>query len=143
MIYDFLSRHGPVTNTQNGQTTDIKNLQFKYLGLYFTAVWCSSCVRTADSLKNTIAKINQAHPDLFKMITIRLDESNENLGYSYWRFPQLTFHAADQLSKNLAVRYLPSIYVFNTAGYLVSANGLKEIFEHREKVISFWDRIPQ
>ncbi len=87
MIYDFLSRFGPVANTQGPETADIKDLPFKYLGLYFTAEWCSSCIRTSESLKNAVLRINKAHPDILKIITIRLDEGTSNLGYSYWRFP--------------------------------------------------------
>lgn len=39
MILDILSKFGEVADTQNSQSTapNIKDLSFKYLGLYFTA----------------------------------------------------------------------------------------------------------
>lgn len=95
MIYDFLSKFGPVSDTQTSESCDIRDLHFKYLGLYFTAEWCSSCVRTSEGLKKMVSRINSAHPGLFKMITIRLDEGNSNLGYSYWKFPEIKISGAE------------------------------------------------
>ena len=75
MIFDEFSQFGPITNTQTLETSDIKNLTFKYLGLYFTADWCSGCVRTSSALRKIVERINNLHPDALKLITIRLDES--------------------------------------------------------------------
>lgn len=62
MIYDFLAKYGPVSNTQTSEVSDLRELPFKYLGLYFTAEWCSSCVRTSSALKKILQKISLAHP---------------------------------------------------------------------------------
>lgn len=58
MIFDYLSKYGPINNTRTSETTDIKGLGFKYLGLYFTADWCSSCVRSSSALRRIVEKIN-------------------------------------------------------------------------------------
>jgi hypothetical protein len=39
-------------------------------------------------------RINKAHPDAFKLITIRLDEGPSSFGYQYWRFPELSYQGA-------------------------------------------------
>ena len=50
----------------------MKELNFKYLGLYFTADWCGACVKLVRYLPSLLNKVNQAS-DLFKLITLRLD----------------------------------------------------------------------
>jgi hypothetical protein len=50
MIFDYLSKFGPLSSNDSF-SPDLKSLSFKYLGLYFTAEWCSGCERTSMALK--------------------------------------------------------------------------------------------
>lgn len=56
MIFDYLTKLGALSSPDS-HVESIKSLSFKYLGLYFTAEWCSSCIRTAGSLKKAIEKV--------------------------------------------------------------------------------------
>lgn len=100
-------------------------------------------MRTSSTLKKIVEKINSTHPDKLKLITVRLDDSNTDFGYKFWRFPQLNFHGAQELSQSLSIRYLPSILILNRSGYIVSASGFKDLMEHQDQTIEFWDKLKQ
>lgn len=72
MIQDILHKYGTVSSP-SAEVKSIKDLQFRYMGLYFTADWCGSCVRSSPALKKIVEKIEEIHPGAFKLLTIRLD----------------------------------------------------------------------
>jgi thiol-disulfide isomerase/thioredoxin len=89
-ILDELEKIGPVEDQKTGLVTNLKNHGFKYLGLYFTATWCSYCVKIVDKLPKIIEKVNHRGPDL-KLLTIRLDDERSNFAYNYLKFKSITY----------------------------------------------------
>ncbi len=57
-IFDYLSSFGTLIDSKSGQEGSIKDFKYKYLGLYFTATWCSYCVKIVDKLPLLINKVN-------------------------------------------------------------------------------------
>lgn len=57
-IIDFLGQLGPLYDCRTGQEKPLREHQFRYLGLYFTAVWCGYCVRVVDRLREAVEKVN-------------------------------------------------------------------------------------
>jgi thiol-disulfide isomerase/thioredoxin len=71
-IFDYLSELGPLTSPVS-EAPNFTSLNFKYLGLYFTAEWCQACKQTSPTLVDIIKKIEKKSPGTFKIITIRMD----------------------------------------------------------------------
>ena len=57
MIFDYLKQYGQLIN-QEKETTHLAELKFKYLGLYFTADWCSYCWKLVKVLPSLVKKVN-------------------------------------------------------------------------------------
>lgn len=115
-------------------------MKFKYLGLYFTADWCSACVRLGRTLPSLLNRVNQGS-DLFKLITFRLDESDSDFAYKYYKFKNCHMGQASHLADMLAVRFLPTVLVYNIEGRLVSRSGVQDMQKHGEKTINYWDTL--
>lgn len=49
-ILNWLHSFGAVEKAQTKESIDLKDLSFRYLGLYFTATWCSYCVKLANKM---------------------------------------------------------------------------------------------
>ena len=118
----------------------MKSLKFKYLGLYFTADWCNACVRLGKTLPILLNKVNQG-ADLFKLITLRLDESGTDFAYKYYRFKNCHMSQASRLADMLAVQFLPTVLVYNIEGRLVSKSGVQDMQKFGEKTINYWDTL--
>jgi thiol-disulfide isomerase/thioredoxin len=71
-ILDWLNTFGPVQSLSSTEEKPLKETSFRYLGLYFTATWCSYCVKIADKMPQLLAAVN-SKGSLFRMLTIRLD----------------------------------------------------------------------
>lgn len=140
MIFNQLEELGPLTDTRLNQDMEVKALSFKYLGLYFTADWCGACVKLARTLPNLLNKVNSG-ADFFKLITFRLDESDTDFGYKYYRFKNCHMNQASHLADMLAVQFLPTILVYNIEGRLVSRSGVQDMQRHGEKTIGYWDTL--
>jgi len=119
---------------------EVKALNFKYLGLYFTADWCGACVKLARTLPNLLNRVNSG-ADFFKLITFRLDESDTDFGYKYYRFKNCHMNQASHLADMLAVQFLPTILVYNIEGRLVSRSGVQDMQRNGEKTIEYWDTL--
>ncbi len=75
------------------------------------------------------------------MITFRLDESNTDFAYKYYRFKNLHMSQASKLADMLAVQFLPTVLVYNIAGRLVSKSGVQDMQKYGEKTIGYWDSL--
>jgi len=53
-IIDALAKIGKITDTKTGEEKELLDFRFRYIGLYFTAVWCSFCIKIADKLPQAI-----------------------------------------------------------------------------------------
>jgi thiol-disulfide isomerase/thioredoxin len=126
---DELARLGELVSP-GARVDGVRDLRFRYLGLYFTARWCSACVRQAPVLKRIVERIEQTNPGVLKLITIRLDDSESTLGLSFWRFPRLTLPVAEALAQKLRMRYLPGVIVLNRDWKIVSSEGFNELLAH-------------
>jgi thiol-disulfide isomerase/thioredoxin len=117
---DELARLGELVSP-GSRVDGVRDLRFRYLGLYFTANWCPACVRQAPVLKRIVERIEQSNPGVLKLITIRLDNSANSLGYSFWRFPRITLPVAEELALKLRMRFLPGVIVLNSNWKIVSS----------------------
>ena len=79
----------------------------------------------------TISNIQKLNPETLEVITFRLDTTDSNFGYYYWRFPNLdkSYDTIADFSAMMGVQFLPSILIFNRSGKLVSRNGFQDILD--------------
>jgi hypothetical protein len=87
---DYLSKFGSLIDTKSGTEGGIKDFRYKYLGLYFTATWCSYCVQIVNKLPGMIDRVNK-NGDFLKLLTLRLDEDDTNFAYSYLRYKTISY----------------------------------------------------
>lgn len=45
-----------------------------------------------------------------------------------------------EIANRLGARQIPSIYIFNVAGVLITRNGLQDIMNYGEKTAEVWDQ---
>lgn len=129
-IFDELEKISTVVDQKTGEEKTLRGHSFKYLGLYFTATWCTYCVQIVDKMPKMIERVNHGGEHL-KLLTLRLDETPNNFAYSYLRFKSIAYDLAANIASQLGVRNIPSILVYNLAGQLVSSNGLRDIMQHQ------------
>lgn len=89
-IIEYLTKIGTLEDTKTKQVGSLSNFEFKYLGLYFTAVWCSYCVKIVHQLPLIVNKVNHSGNNL-KLITLRLDEDPSDFAYSYLRYRNISY----------------------------------------------------
>lgn len=125
-IKEYLSKFGNVLDTKTGKEEPFSQMKYQYLGLYFTADWCYYCVKLLGTLPQLVKKVNASGEHL-KIITLRLDETPSDFAYNYFKFPSLTYSDSALIASLVGATGLPSIYIFNYAGKLVSVNGLNDM----------------
>lgn len=133
-ILSLLSQYGPVLNSKTGEEKPLKDLPFKYLGVYFTATWCSYCWKIVDKMPNLLAAVN-SRGSHFRLLTLRLDEDETNFGYSDLRFKSMNNEVASVIANALGVYHIPKILVYDYLGRLVSTNGFNDMNSYRENTI--------
>jgi thiol-disulfide isomerase/thioredoxin len=72
-IFDYLSNFGTLVDCKSGQEGGLRDFKYRYLGLYFTATWCSYCVQIVNKLPQLIDKVN-SKGEYLKFLTLRLDD---------------------------------------------------------------------
>lgn len=137
-IMDMLEKVGTLIDCKSGKEGTLKDFQYKYLGLYFTATWCSYCVKIVNKLPLLVEKINQ-NGEFLKLITLRLDEDPSNFAFSYLRYKTISYEDTSDIAIQLGARNIPSIYVFDILGRLVTRKGLEDIMRHQGNTIEYWD----
>lgn len=138
-IWEYLSGFGPLVDSKSGEEGSFKDFKYKYLGLYFTATWCSYCVQIVNKLPMWIDKVN-TQGQFLKLLTLRLDEDDNQFAYSYLRYKKISYEDVSGIASRLGARQIPSIYIFDIYGTLVTRNGLQDIMKHQEKTIEYWDK---
>jgi hypothetical protein len=81
-----------------------------------------------------ISKVN-TYGEYLKLITLRLDEDETNFAYSYLRYKSISYEDVTGIATRLGARQIPSIYIFDIYGTLVTRSGLQDIMKHQEKTI--------
>lgn len=84
-----------------------------------------------------IAKVNSRGEHL-KLITFRLDETPSNFAYSYLRYKSINYDTASEIASMIGAHSIPSIYIYDIFGNLVTKNGLRDIMQHKESTIDVW-----
>jgi thiol-disulfide isomerase/thioredoxin len=138
-IIDALAGLGPLVDSKTGEERSLRDFSFKYLGLYFTATWCSYCVKIVNSLPKAVERVNSAG-EFLKLITLRLDEDPSHFAYSYLRYKTISYDLTSEIASQVGARSIPSIFIYDLLGNLVTRDGLKDIMNYQEKTIEVWDR---
>ena len=87
-----------------------------------------------------VDKVN-TRGQFLKMITFRLDDDEENnFGYSYLRYKGIGSEVVEEIARQLGASQIPSIYIFDVNGRLVTRSGLQDIMRHQEKTVDYWDK---
>lgn len=127
--FDYISSFGSLVDTKSGLEGTLQDFKYRYLGLYFTATWCSYCVQIVNKLPKLVDKVN-SKGEFLKLITLRLDEEPNNFAYSYLRYKSITYDAVSEIATKFGARQIPSLYIFDLMGTLVTRNGLQDIMKH-------------
>lgn len=120
---------------RNGKNIDVKQLNKKAVGLYFSAQWCAPChafthqlVRTYDSLK----KFNKS----FEIIFVSSDHDKGAFDKYLSEMPWLAVpFSEDSIRRKLSARGkvqgIPTLILFNADGTLLTKNGRQLILDGR------------
>ena len=107
--------------------------------MYFTATWCSSCVKIADKISPLLSVVN-SKGSFLKLITFRLDDDSSKFGYSDLKFKFMTSEKASEIATWLKVYHIPTLLVYDFMGRLVTSNGYNDMRSYKENTIEMWDR---
>ena len=129
MIFNQLEEFGSLIETKQNKELNIKDLYFRYLGLYFTADWCGSCVKLSKFLPSLVSKINGQTQD-FKLVTFRLDESSSEFANHFYKFKNAHLSQASHFADMLSIQFLPTILIYNLEGKLISRKGVQDMQTH-------------
>merc|ERR1712018_497706 len=96
---------------KRGQRVSIHSMKGKYIGLYFSAKWCSPCRRMTPVLVDAYRK----NSDNFEIVWISSDRSESAADYYYQQMPWTRIRYSDRTGKDLfsAVRqrYIPTLTI--------------------------------
>jgi hypothetical protein len=55
------------------------------------------------------------------------------------RYKNISYEGVSEIASRLGARQIPSAYIFDLNGALVTRNGLQDIMRHEENTIKYWD----
>ena len=117
--------------TSKGSKAKIDNLEVKTVILYFTASWCPPCNKFTPS----VVKFLEANKGDVEVIVISRDRTKD-AATSYLKKKKADdFHmilpgkVSDKISQDFGVRGIPSVFVVNKEGKVVSKDGVGPIYK--------------
>jgi len=116
---------------KEGLQINLKELNKKIIGLYFSASWCPPCRKFTPMLSTFYEDIIEYYDDI-EIIYISSDKTNNEFN-EYWE--EMTFSALpyidrekkEELIKLYEVKQIPALIFINNNGELITKDGKKII----------------
>jgi nucleoredoxin len=123
---DVLKAHfGESLQTAEGKKVDLKSLEGKAVGIYFSAHWCGPCRAFTPEL----VKFRDANSEKFEVVFVSSDRSEEERkGYikdagMKWLGLPLNGDESKALKKKYEVSGIPALVILRSDGELLSRDG--------------------
>jgi hypothetical protein len=129
---------------KNDGRVRLKSLDNKYLGIYFSALWCS----LNQSFTSDLAKAYQKASELnlpFEVVFISGDDNQAAFDKQYeempWKALPFNNHVTQlQLKTYFSVSIIPALIVLKPTGELLTKTGRKDIDQKQVEAIQTWCR---
>lgn len=125
---------------KEGLQINLKDINKKIIGLYFSASWCPPCRKFTPILSTFYEDMIEYYDDI-EIIYISSDKTNNEFN-EYWE--EMTFSALpyidrekkEELTKLYEVKQIPVLVFINNNGEIITKNG-KEIIQNSNGNIEF------
>ena len=147
---DFVSKNVRLLDTK-GKRVSRSVLRGKFVGVYFSAHWCSPCRRFTPKLQ----KFRDANNEDFEVVFLSLDLKRDNRGASSevylakkkeymesanmnWYTTDCGFKNAYSLYRKTGNRGIPNLIVFSPNGKYVTNDGKNDIWNTKQTALESW-----
>ena len=125
---------------KEGLQINLKDINKKIIGLYFSASWCPPCRKFTPIVSTFYEDMIEYYDDI-EIIYISSDKTNNEFN-EYWE--EMTFSALpyidrekkEELTKLYEVKQIPVLVFINNNGEIITKNG-KEIIQNSNGNIEF------
>ena len=124
----------------NGNKVDVKSLQGKIIGLYFSAHWCRPCRDFTPKL----VEFRNANTKDFEVIFVSSDRSaadqQKYMQESGMNWPAVPYQSEWKaiLKERFSIRGIPALTIVDGKGNLISAQGRSEVNANSTTSLAKW-----
>lgn len=108
----------------------------RYVGIYFTGLWCKYCEEFSDYLEEVYDDLNSNYY-AFEIIHIPLEHEKE--GYRFPWYFTLSESCSNTLCAKFEVNTIPTLLIFDDQGHLVDLNGVQTIRKKGSRALLEWE----
>lgn len=127
-----------------GKKMDSAELSGKYIGLYFSASWCSPCRAFTPRLKEFR---NRHLEDGFEVVLVNFDRTNtekrryvRDSGMEWPSVPGARRKPSKSLAEAYDVETYPALVVLDPEGRIVTSDGVKDVTNDPERIFDYWKK---
>ena len=127
----------------NGNKVDVRSLQGKIIGLYFSAQWCRPCRDFTPKL----VKFRNANAKDFEVIFVSSDRSaadqQKYMQESGMNWPAVPYQSECKaiLKERFSIRGIPALIIVDGKGNLISAQGRSEVDANSTTTLAKWKNL--
>ena len=127
----------------NGNKVDVKSLQGKIIGLYFSAHWCRPCRDFTPKL----VEFRNANAKDFEVIFVSSDRSaadqQKYMQESGMNWPSVPYQSECKaiLKERFSIRGIPALIIVDGKGNLISSQGRSEVNANLTTIIAKWKNL--
>jgi len=124
----------------NGNKVDVKSLQGKIIGLYFSAHWCGPCRQFTPKL----VEFRNANTKDFEVIFVSADRSAADqqnyMQDSGMKWPAVPYQSEWKaiLKERFSIKGIPALIIVDGKGNLISAQGRSELSANSTTALAKW-----
>ena len=125
---------------KEGLQINLKDINKKIIGLYFSASWCPPCRKFTPIVSTFYEDMIEYYDDI-EIIYISSDKTNNEFN-EYWEemtflaLPYIDREKKEELTKLYEVKQIPVLVFINNNGEIITKNG-KEIIQNSNGNIEF------
>ena len=127
----------------NGNKVDVRSLQGKIIGLYFSAHWCRPCRDFTPKL----VEFRNANAKDFEVIFVSSDRSaadqQKYMQESGMNWPSVPYQSECKaiLKERFSIRGIPALIIVDGKGNLISSQGRSEVNANLTTIIAKWKNL--
>ena len=129
----------------SGEKVDLKTVEGKIIGVYFSAHWCPPCQVFTPILVETYNELKKQNKP-FEIIFVSSDrDRNAMFGYMReykmpWLAVEYSTPVAQELAKKYSVRGIPYLVIIDPQGKTISTNARIEVTQKRAGAFEIWSK---
>lgn len=140
----FAKKVSPQLVNAEGKKVSTAVLKGKMVAFYFSAHWCGPCRSFTPQLVKFYKRV--AKKNKFEIVFISSDKNIKAM-HDYmksagmpWLAMPFKSPAANALSKELGVRGIPTLVVFDQRGRIIDTNGRSTVSKYGSRAIEIWKK---